>query len=83
MANIQGQLQLNSYILFIIYNMDQYIRLLKKSLACFMEKLLVGLIPNKEVEKNLDKSLMLVTSLSSHIGYDKASRIAKMLTVEN
>lgn len=78
MANSQGQLQLNAYMPLIIYNMDQSISLLTKSLACFREKLLEGLRPNKEViEKNLEKSLMLVTSLSPHIGYDKASKIAK------
>ena len=78
MANSQGQLQLNTYMPLIIYNMDQSINLMSKSLACFREKLLVGLKANsKEIEKNLENSLMLVTSLSPHIGYDKASQIAK------
>ena len=62
----------------IIYNMDQTISLMSKSLACFREHLLVGLVANKEeIENNLENSLMLVTSLSPHIGYDKASQIAK------
>ena len=78
MANSQGQLQLNAYMPLIIYNMDQSITLLGKSLRCFREKLLVGLKANEEkIEENLEKSLMLVTSLSPHIGYDKASNIAK------
>ncbi|MDU3152717.1 MAG: class II fumarate hydratase, partial [Anaerococcus hydrogenalis] len=54
------------------------ITLLSKSLKCFREKLLEGLVANeKNIEKNLENSLMLVTSLSPHIGYDKASKIAK------
>lgn len=78
MANTQGQLQLNAYMPLIIHSMDNSITLLSKSLKCFREKLLEGLVANKEnIEKNLENSLMLVTSLSPHIGYDKASKIAK------
>lgn len=78
MANTQGQLQLNAYMPLIIHSMDNSITLLSKSLKCFREKLLEGLLANKEnIEKNLENSLMLVTSLSPHIGYDKASKIAK------
>ena len=78
MANSQGQLQLNAYMPLIIYNMDQSINLLAKSLKCFRENLLVGLKANKlKIKENLDNSLMLVTSLSPYIGYDKASKIAK------
>ena len=78
MANTQGQLQLNAYMPLIIHSMDNSITLLSKSLKCFREKLLEGLVANeKNIEKNLENSLMLVTSLSPHIGYDKASKIAK------
>ena len=78
MANTQGQLQLNAYMPLIIHSMDNSITLLSKSLRCFREKLLEGLVANeKNIEKNLENSLMLVTSLSPHIGYDKASKIAK------
>ncbi|WP_058990837.1 class II fumarate hydratase [Anaerococcus rubeinfantis] len=78
MANTQGQLQLNAYMPLIIHSMDNSITLLSKSLKCFREKLLEGLVANKEnIGKNLENSLMLVTSLSPHIGYDKASKIAK------
>lgn len=78
MANTQGQMQLNVYMPLIIYNMDQSIRLLGKSVTCFTEKLVKGLVANKKnIDKNLKNSLMLVTSLSPHIGYDKASEIAK------
>ena len=78
MANSGGQLQLNAYMPLIIYNMDQSINLLAKSLKCFRENLIEGLSPNKEnIEKNLENSLMLVTALSPKIGYDKASELAK------
>lgn len=78
MANTQGQLQLNAYMPLIIHSIDNSITLLTKSLKCFREKLLEGLVANKEnIKKNLENSLMLVTSLSPHIGYDKASKIAK------
>ncbi len=78
MANTQGQMQLNVYMPLMIYNMDQSITLLSKSMNCFREKLLQGLLANKtNIEKNLNNSLMLVTKLSPHIGYDKASEIAK------
>lgn len=78
MANTQGQLQLNAYMPLIIHSMDNSITLFSKSLKCFREKLLEGLVANeKNIEKNLENSLMLVTSLSPHIGYDKASKIAK------
>lgn len=77
-ANTQGQLQLNTYMPLIIHSVDNSITLLSKSLKCFREKLLEGLVANeKNIEKNLENSLMLVTSLSPHIGYDKASKIAK------
>ena len=78
MANSQGQLQLNTYMPLIIYNMNQSVILLSKSLKCFRENLIEGLSPNKEnIEKNLENSLMLVTALSPKIGYDKASKLAK------
>lgn len=78
MANTQGQMQLNVYMPLMIYNMDQSINLLSKSIVCFTENLLNGLVANKKnIDINLNNSLMLVTSLSPHIGYDKASEIAK------
>lgn len=84
MANTQGHLQLNVYMPLIIYNMDQSIKLLSKSINCFVDKLLVGMVANKEnIDKNLNNSLMLVTSLSPHIGYDKAAEIAKYAFAKN
>ena len=44
----------------------------------FREKCIEGIVPNREVIKNhLENSLMLVTALNNHIGYDKAAKIAK------
>jgi fumarate hydratase class II len=44
----------------------------------FREKCIEGIVPNRDVIKNhLENSLMLVTALNNHIGYDKAAKIAK------
>lgn len=84
MANTQGQIQLNAYMPLMIHSMDNSIKLLTKSLQCFRKNLLDGLKANKkQIDKNLENSLMLVTSLSPHIGYDKASKIAKHAFKEN
>ena len=64
-ANASGQLELNTYMPLIIYNMVKSIKLLTKAMASFRIHLIEGLVANKEkIEENLDKSLMLVTSLS-------------------
>lgn len=84
MANTQGQLQLNTYMPLIIHNMLQSISLLSKGIDCFTHHLLTGLEPNtSRINFNLEQSLMLVTSLSPHIGYDKASQIAKNAHAKN
>lgn len=77
-ANSQGQLELNAYMPLMVQAMDNTLVLFSKSLACFREKLLEGVVANKDkLRENLENSLMLVTSLSPHIGYDKAARLAK------
>ncbi len=83
-ANASGQLELNTYMPLIIYNMVKSIKLLTKSMASFRVHLIDGLVANKEkIEENLDKSLMLVTSLSPFIGYDKAAELAKFAHKNN
>ncbi|CAD83439.1 fumarate hydratase class II [Candidatus Blochmanniella floridana] len=73
-----GQLQLNTYRPLIIYNFLQSIRLLTDSIKNFHDYCIVGIRPKfKRIEKLLNKSLMLVTALSSHIGYDKSAQIAQ------
>lgn len=79
MANGLGQLELNAYMPLIIYKMVDSVKILTKGIHSFNEHLVKGLMANEEkIEENLEKSLMLVTALSPHIGYDKASQIAKL-----
>lgn len=78
MANGLGQLELNAYMPLIIYKMVDSVKILTKGIHSFNEHLVKGLVANEEkIEENLEKSLMLVTALSPHIGYDKASKMAK------
>ena len=77
-AASQGNFQLNVYKPVIIYNFLQSIRLLSDGIDSFNERCVKGIALNKEViEKNLTNSLMLVTALNPHIGYEKAAVIAK------
>ncbi len=73
-----GQLQLNAFKPLILFNCLRSARLLSDGLTSFRGKCLEGLKANKKkIKKNLDSSLMLATALNPHIGYDKASQIAK------
>lgn len=77
-AASQGNFELNVYKPVIIYNFLQSVHLLADSMVSFTDKCLDGLEPNKEViEENVNRSLMLVTALNPHIGYEKAAAIAK------
>ena len=77
-AGSQGHLQLNVYRPVIIYNLLQSITLLSDSIVSFNDHCLVGITPNKNtIDRFLHESLMLVTALNPHIGYDKAASIAK------
>lgn len=79
LAGSQGHLELNVYKPVIIYNVLQSIRLLADSLNSFHDHCLKDLDINSENIKNhLNQSLMLVTALNPHIGYDKAAFIAKL-----
>ncbi|RWR14610.1 class II fumarate hydratase [Siminovitchia fortis] len=78
-AASQGNFELNVYKPVIIYNFLQSVHLLADSMISFNEKCLKGLEPNVEViEENVNRSLMLVTALNPHIGYEKAAEIAKL-----
>ena len=73
-----GHLELNVFRPMIIYNILQSIELLATGCLSFTDKCLSGIKPNLErIEKLRDESLMLVTALNPHIGYDKAASIAK------
>ncbi len=78
-AASQGNFELNVYKPVIIYNFLQSVHLLADSMISFNEKCVQGLEPNLEViEENVNRSLMLVTALNPHIGYEKAAEIAKL-----
>ena len=75
---LQGHLQLNTFKPLIFFNCLQSLRLLSDGLNNFRKKALQGLKADREkIKEHLDNSLMLVTALNPHIGYDKASQIAK------
>jgi fumarate hydratase class II len=77
-AGSQGHLELNTFKPVIIYNVLQSIRLLSDAMASFTANCLVGIQPNTEcIAQHLEQSLMLVTALVPHIGYDNAAIIAK------
>jgi fumarate hydratase class II len=72
-----GYLEMNVYKPLIIFNILKSINLLSDSMSNFSKYLVEGMQPNKKrLKEYLDNSLMLVTSLSPVIGYDKASKIA-------
>ncbi|AHX11032.1 fumarate hydratase, class II [Neorickettsia helminthoeca str. Oregon] len=78
-AGASGQLQLNTFKPVIIYNVLQSARLLADSMKSFAEKCVCGITANKkQIRLILERSLMLVTALNKHIGYDKAASIAKL-----
>lgn len=75
----QGNFQLNVFMPMCIYNFLQSVRLLSDSIISFNNNCMVGLKANKDkMKENLDNSLMLVTALNPHIGYDKSAQIAKL-----
>ena len=82
-AGASGNFQLNVYNPVMIYNLLQSIRLLSDGMRSFHDKCTVGIETNQTViQKNLHNSLMLVTALNTHIGYDKAAKIAKKAYAE-
>ncbi|MGR9117624.1 MAG: class II fumarate hydratase [Gammaproteobacteria bacterium] len=77
-AGAQGHLELNAFKPVIIYNVLQSIRLLGEAANSFTDHCVVGIKPNVErITELMEQSLMLVTALAPHIGYDNAARIAK------
>ena len=77
-ADSQGQFELNVYRPVVAYNLLQSIRLMADAAASFTDNLLKGLEPRTDnIARLVDQSLMLVTALAPHIGYDKAAAIAK------
>ena len=78
MAGASGNFELNVYRPVIAHNILESIKLLSDSLNSFATNTVYGITPNIErINKNLYNSLMLVTALNPHIGYDKAAEVAK------
>ena len=84
MAASQGNFELNVFMPVCIYNFLQSVRLLSDSLVSFNNNCAVGIKANKEkMDDNLHRSLMLVTCLNPHIGYENAAKTAKKAYKEN
>lgn len=83
MAGMQGHFQLNVFKPVMILNLINSARLLGDGCVSFNDNCAVGIKPNlKEIKYNLDNSLMLVTALNTHIGYENAAKIAKKAYAE-
>jgi fumarate hydratase class II len=82
-AGSNGHFELNVFKPVIIFNVLQSIRLLGDAAESFTDNCVVGIEPNRErIDKLLYESLMLVTALNPHIGYDKAAKVAKKAHAE-
>ena len=83
-AASQGNFQLNVFMPVLIYNFLQSARLLADCMISFHDHCVAGIRPNREkMGKNLHSSLMLVTALNPHIGYENAAKVAKKAYAEN
>ena len=77
-AGSQGNFELNVFKPVMIHNLLHSIRLLRDSAHGFLEYCVKGIELNREqIDEHLKDSLMLVTALNPHIGYDKAAQVAK------
>ena len=78
-----GHFELNVFKPVIIYNVLQSIRLIADACGSFTDNCVIGIEANKKIiNKHLTESLMLVTALNPHIGYDNAAKIAKKAHAE-
>ena len=83
-AGASGNFELNVYRPVLAYNILQSIKLLADGCRSFSKNTVIGIVPNKErIDHNLYNSLMLVTALNPHIGYDKAAEVAKKAHQDN
>lgn len=77
-GGMNGHFELNVFKPVMIYNFLMSARLLGDASTSFNRNCAVGIEPNHEaIKRNLENSLMLVTALNPHIGYDKAAQVAK------
>lgn len=78
-AASQGNFELNVFKPVIFYNFIQSVRLLSDATLSFHDHCVVGIKPNiEQLEHHVQNSLMLVTALNPHIGYENAAKIAKL-----
>lgn len=76
-AGSQGNFQLNVFKPVILHNVLESIRLLADACTAFEAYCVRGMEPDRvQLRKHLDESLMLVTALNPHIGYEKSAEIA-------
>ena len=79
-----GHFELNVFKPLIAANLLQSAKILGQACLSFNDNCVVGIEPNlAEIKNKLDNSLMLVTALNTHIGYDKAAKIAKKAYADN
>lgn len=79
-----GHFELNVFKPVMIYNLLQSVRLIGDSCVSFTDNCVVGIEPNHaRIEELMRNSLMLVTALNPHIGYDNAAKVAKKAHAEN
>ncbi|HUI17578.1 MAG TPA: class II fumarate hydratase [Alphaproteobacteria bacterium] len=82
-AGASGHLELNVFKPVMIYNLLQSIQLLADAARSFTDNCVAGIAANeKRIAELLGQSLMLVTALNPHIGYDKAAKVAKKAHAE-
>lgn len=82
-AASQGNFELNVFKPVIIYNFLQSVTLLSDAMRSFNINCAVGIEPiQEEIDRKVQNSLMLVTALNPHIGYENAAKIAKMAHAE-
>lgn len=83
-AASQGNFQLNVFMPVLICSFLESARLLADAMHSFNLHCAEGILPNlKKIDENMNKSLMLVTALNPHIGYENAAKIAKLAHKEN
>lgn len=83
-GGMNGHFELNVFKPVIAANVLQSARLIGDACVSFTNNCAIGIVPNKKViQQHLENSLMLVTALNPHIGYEKAAQIAKKAHKEN
>lgn len=83
-AGASGNFELNVFMPVIIFNVLQSIKLIADACESFADNCVSGITANEtNIKKHLENSLMLVTALNPHIGYDNAAKVAKKAHKEN